>query len=435
MKNIICFALCLFPVIALALPFTDGELNRVMRNHPRGLIYVWSPHMPLSVQGLPEARALAKEMGLAFTAVVDAHAAAPAGDWTLASPKLLRLGVANHYPAMVIHRHGRLLPHYVQGYEPPAGLRRYLSDILQDRMGGQGRDKNAVPVATLVPGLFPKAVTRAFPLDGVINYFFKVAPDAHHLAYNLGSNYLMRLDTGATTRVPGPFDPVFTPDSAGMVLISSGFSLYTIDDLWRDGSSTQPRYSDHEIGGVYHSTGDLGLIDGVPHFRMITESGGSHSLRDYAWDPARTVAAPRGAVRGICSNYQLKLPMLSKDGKEVGGIDLANRMSALWRINDDGTCTKVLDINLRTGKMNFSHDGKLVTFHIFSNGNDGYVNRPKGVYTADIYLLDRATREVRRLTAHPDANDLYPDFTLDGQLVWAHYPHNQEKTVFRFAGP
>src|SRR5262245_11283098 len=53
-----------------ATAFTDDDLRSLVRENEAGMIYVWSPSMPLSIRGLEEARAAATTLGIAFTAVV-----------------------------------------------------------------------------------------------------------------------------------------------------------------------------------------------------------------------------------------------------------------------------------------------------------------------------------------------------------------------------
>ncbi len=426
-----------FSFAALAAPFTDADLRREMRHNRAGLIYVWSPLMPLSVHGLEEARAVARELGLGFTAVVDGQAAelAPGQD-TLESQRLLRMGVMNHYPAMVVYRRGKVLPHYVQGYEAPAGLKTYLSDIVTGRIARL--PKRNAPQAQLVPGVRAGRTVKTLPVQGVPSYFFKVSAGGEHLSYNLNNtNYLMKTADARTTAIPGPFDPVFNVDGTSMILPIQGgarniyYGLYSVDDLWRSGISTAPRLTDTEMHGVYQSVGELRRQGDRRWYRVIAETATQHPIREYEWNARTGAFAAAGEIKFACPNYRIKLPMISKDGREIGGIDLATRTSAIFRINDDGGCTKVLDIGLRTGKMNFSHDGTKVLFHVFSDGNDGYVDRPSAGYTADVYLLDRATGRMQKVVANTAANALYPDFTRDGNVVYAHYPHNSEQVEFR----
>src|SRR3982751_4171633 len=55
--------------------FTDDRLRELLNTTRDGMIYVWSPGMPLSITGLREAKAAADSLGIAFSAVVaDARA-------------------------------------------------------------------------------------------------------------------------------------------------------------------------------------------------------------------------------------------------------------------------------------------------------------------------------------------------------------------------
>jgi hypothetical protein len=54
-----------FPVL------TDANLESALKNGTSGIIYAWSPHMPLSVKGFPEAQALARKLKIKFIPVLD----------------------------------------------------------------------------------------------------------------------------------------------------------------------------------------------------------------------------------------------------------------------------------------------------------------------------------------------------------------------------
>src|SRR3954469_4275183 len=55
---------------ALAAGFTDRTLRQLLADSGSGMIYVWSPRMPLSIAGIREAESAARSLGVRFTAVV-----------------------------------------------------------------------------------------------------------------------------------------------------------------------------------------------------------------------------------------------------------------------------------------------------------------------------------------------------------------------------
>ncbi len=68
--------------------FDDDDLQRLVAGHGRGVIYLWSPHMPLSVDGFRAVRAAAEARGLAVHAVLD-----PAADRAFAAASLAAAGL------------------------------------------------------------------------------------------------------------------------------------------------------------------------------------------------------------------------------------------------------------------------------------------------------------------------------------------------------
>lgn len=70
--------------------FDDDALVERLSRTPRGVIYVWSPHMPLSVDAIPALTAAAAAQGLAVDLVLD-----PAADRAFAA----RVAAAHALPA------------------------------------------------------------------------------------------------------------------------------------------------------------------------------------------------------------------------------------------------------------------------------------------------------------------------------------------------
>lgn len=94
--------------------FSDQTLAAVLKNHPKGLIYAWSPHMPLSWRGYSEAKAMAAKLHLEFVPVFDPSASPSAAKETakqqhfdsqslrrITAIELLARGVNQHYPCVI----------------------------------------------------------------------------------------------------------------------------------------------------------------------------------------------------------------------------------------------------------------------------------------------------------------------------------------------
>ena len=57
--------------------FSDAYLRKLVRENKAGLIYAWSPHMPLSVDFMKYAQRAAAKLGLKFFLVLDPAARIP----------------------------------------------------------------------------------------------------------------------------------------------------------------------------------------------------------------------------------------------------------------------------------------------------------------------------------------------------------------------
>lgn len=120
-----------------AAQFTDAALARLLDAETlpgvSGILYIWSPHMPYSVQGLAEVLALGKRLELTVVPLLDPDADAGLAARVvqarhlprevlrpMRSNRLLERGVTLHYPTLVLFREGRLLESMLPGYVSPA---------------------------------------------------------------------------------------------------------------------------------------------------------------------------------------------------------------------------------------------------------------------------------------------------------------------------
>lgn len=104
-----------FDSVAMARAFTDARLRALLRDTRDGIIYVWSPRMPLSIIGLDEARIAARSLGIAFTAVVAEAQPADLRDasvdtayqQSLDALELVYRNATIHYPTAIFYRNAR----------------------------------------------------------------------------------------------------------------------------------------------------------------------------------------------------------------------------------------------------------------------------------------------------------------------------------------
>lgn len=297
-------------------------------------------------------------------------------------------------------------------------------------------------------------VQKKVEIEGRPSFFFKVHGSGKLISYTLannpnqpagqGTNHILDVATGALTIIPGPWDPVFVTGSNYMIL-PRGTNTNSITYEFRDLKKLIVGESDSHIGdvpnvsGLYQSVGVLNTKGTSTKIRLIAEQGNqNHSVKDFSYDSESKLLTvdQEGVTHKLCSNFNLKLPMLSKDGQFLGGLDLDTRKSAVWKINPDFTCDKVLDLPLKTGKLNFSYDSSKVTYHLYSqpveapeDGSDNYIAIPSDDFVSDIFVLDLKTNKTTRVTTNTDTNSMYPDFTTDGRLVFINHPHDDAKKV------
>lgn len=107
--------------------FDDEALNKAVANG-EGVIYVWSPHMPLSIEGKEEARKAAESLGLKYLQVEEEE---------LASPDLMARGVTRHYPSIVMFSNSRVSPIAYLGKKTVEQYQRYMSRELKTLKAGQ----------------------------------------------------------------------------------------------------------------------------------------------------------------------------------------------------------------------------------------------------------------------------------------------------------
>lgn len=133
---------------------TDQDIERLVADEPRVLFYLWSPHMPLSVDGVREAVQVAERLEFRAVPLVDwraelGYVASVARDVGL-PPEALRAvrsvefifrNVMLHAPTAIAFVGGRALGPAIPGYHDADGyervlrrqLRRFDSDVLRGK--------------------------------------------------------------------------------------------------------------------------------------------------------------------------------------------------------------------------------------------------------------------------------------------------------------
>ena len=97
-----------FDAAELHASFTDESLRALVRSNSRGIIYVWSPRMPLSEQGLRGAELAARRVGARFTAVQAEE---------LGALELVYRNATIHFPTALFYADGHVIGTAIPGYK------------------------------------------------------------------------------------------------------------------------------------------------------------------------------------------------------------------------------------------------------------------------------------------------------------------------------
>jgi hypothetical protein len=128
---LICCLLLAFPWWVTAndvAPISDGEVSAILDRGTPGLFYAWSPHMPLSVDGLKEIIAAGKQLDVLVLPVLSPHAnvdyardrlrdrGLPAGLLRQSeSAELVKQDLFLHAPAIIIFDEGEFVSPVLPG--------------------------------------------------------------------------------------------------------------------------------------------------------------------------------------------------------------------------------------------------------------------------------------------------------------------------------
>jgi hypothetical protein len=120
--------------------FSDADLDKELQSHSWGVIYVWSPHMPLSIQGLKTVKDAVKKKDGAVIYLVDGEATQQEINEVLAvnpvaikesrmvaSRKIDSLLPSLHYPTAYYFKNQMISPSHLRGFKEVAGYDKWLS--------------------------------------------------------------------------------------------------------------------------------------------------------------------------------------------------------------------------------------------------------------------------------------------------------------------
>lgn len=253
------------------------------------------------------------------------------------------------------------------------------------------------------------------------NYFFRTFPDTNSVSYNGGgTNYILNLDTGVKTSMPGKYDPVPTWDERMITTPNNGMAFYDVNKLL-SGADEPLIFEDSAHVGVYQSIASLNS-DGS-QIRVITDAGGV-TAKDYliAYERDGSVSInPMAPKRKLCPDERIKLPMISKDGLYLAARDMnfSPPTSRVYRIEDDGSCTLIKDLGVEAGKVDFSFDGKELTFHKGVSETSDVDYWSTSSWVQDVYVYNFETDSTKKITNNSQGKtSYYPVWKRNGDIVY-----------------
>ncbi|HEY6219439.1 MAG TPA: hypothetical protein VIV65_05250 [Gemmatimonadaceae bacterium] len=427
-----------FDPAAMRGSFTDDDLRGLLRNHGSGMIYVWSPRMPLSVCGIEEARAAARDLGIRFTALVadadsdEARAAVrnPRDRRAMESLELTYRDATIHYPTTLYYRDGQISGTAIPGYKTRSvyvtlGRERFAR--FWQPFGRERFARLAAPPIShgVVPNFWVDHQAQISTVSTVetprhVGFFFKPVAGTSLVSYtsNEGS-YLFDLATHQERRIPGNVDPVPSPD--GRFITRPGLLWYSAAAMAI--GDTTPLFRDGALPDEYQTLSILRKTRDTVRYRVITGWRMGIRYRDY------DVALERGAVKEIiplgmptvpCDGRVFSLPISAKGSTEFGAFDTREKTNHIMRLESNGDCTDVLDFGFPTGKLSFSYDGSRVAFATSRVNVDaeGQLTKPEEMFYKDALVLFRATNRIVSLSANRPLRSMsFPEFLPDGRSI------------------
>lgn len=124
--------------------FTDKDLQLLLNKGSAGVIYIWSPHMPLSISGIREISALAKRLKIDLSILMDPNASqdsavrsvkqnhlVSSSTVKLAASELIQRNSIYHFPSYVFFKDHKILGDSRLGYDEPKRLEQVVREKLK----------------------------------------------------------------------------------------------------------------------------------------------------------------------------------------------------------------------------------------------------------------------------------------------------------------
>jgi hypothetical protein len=407
----------------------------------RGLVYAWTPRMPLSRSGIPSIVEAARSLGVPVVLVsteelldyAEGHHEAATEGLALAD-EMLAAGALAHAPALVVHVHGAAVGAAILGYKRAEAYASLVAARLSGEPGGMlggpgpGPTTGAPRVAPAALEARPTSVAQVMAdreAVGLPGAYFRWVPGTRLVAYESGrSIYLLDLDDGENRIAPGWIDFVPTPDGRYFVTPGpedEGLTFFDARDVFaaaeRNRSmSVESIFTDMRMRDQYPSVGILERDEAHTRYRVLTSWFEGLVYRDYEVRVNATTGAasvrPVGEPIVPCDGYALSTPIMSQDGREVAARDERTGTTKIFAIQDERRCVEVLDFGVPTSKVAWHASGRRVAFATPRRGRGGSGG-------AGIFVFDRDTGAITAVPGSEGASRLaFPDFVGEAAVVF-----------------
>jgi len=399
-----------------------------------GVVYFWSPRMPLSRAAIPNMVLATQRLGVGLTLVafedLERYAESGVMDGSGVAEHveaMLEAGALTHAPSFVVHEGGQLVGPAILGYKEAAAYEAMISSRLSE-----GTSVSASPVqASLLagsPAPLPDRVSfRDYEAVGVPGAYFRWVPGRDALAYeSAGRIYLMDLSEGDTWIAPGYVDFVPTPDGRYFVTPGPrnvGLVFYAADEVFEEArrgrsGAVRPIFTDDRMRDQYPSVGILALDEFSVRYRVLTSWFEGLLYRDYEIRNGEGDAPPTVVALGPpvvpCAGMSLSTPIMSQDGLEVAVREEASGTTKIFSILPDGRCEEVLALGMPTRKVAWHATGRKLAF-----STPRVRSMSGGGVEPGIFVYDRDERRLTRVADSEGASQLaFPDFIGEDALTF-----------------
>lgn len=410
-----------------------GNWNDLPKN---GLVYVWSPKMPLSMLGIETIEKVAESLGLPLQLRVDPRISDEEIAYTMEysglppqyfvradSPELEAWGMRIHYPALFYIADGKIPVDPLHGYRGEIGYREWLAKVLTGDI--EGKDPSypfPYPSATPVTAQIQK-ITKSPQHFG---YFDKPVWGTRWMSvhHDRKASLFFHLDTGQLVPLEYKNDTYVTPhDHLYTTFWAKGGTVGIMEtrEFLRKAENPDyvptPLFVDRTLEVMYQSVGTLRMGKIHSDYRVLTGGiGGKLTFRDYRIthrqgdtpprvEPLRPTGVACWKTHGALS---VGLPMLSKDGLKISGVTSFPTHSLVLELNstDPEICREVVRFSEKVSKAAISFDGDSMAF---SRGESVMIY----TFSTGRFLKVSGFQEAIGQNGEP----VYPEFLEDGSLI------------------